>query len=153
MAFLADLVAILVLAFWAWRRGRDLRVAQVSAARRLRMAALIPLALEMGIFLLFGLGEMAGGDWSGAGHLLELGVLALLAGLAWMRPLEGGVTLLLAGAFSAASFIVSFLSAAPQGDVIAISPAMMILALPSLLSGALFLAAGLVARRGDTAGA
>jgi hypothetical protein len=48
--------------------------------------------LQVAIFLLFGVGEMAAAI-SGAGHLLQVAVAALLGILAWMRPLEGGVAL------------------------------------------------------------
>jgi len=136
-------VAIIVLGFFVRRRGRDERVGRAQPARRLRIAALIPLALQAGVFLLFGVGEMLGGDWSGAGHLVQLAVAVLLAIPAWMRPLEGGLAVLAAGVLQAASMAGDLGGA----EGAAVSPGLIILAIPLIVSGALFFIAGLLARR------
>ena len=97
------------------------------------IAGLVPLGLQVAILLLFGLGEMASGDLSGAGHLLPAAATGLLGLLAWRRPLEGGSALLGVGLVSAAGF------SAPS--------ALLIMAAPQVVSGALFLAGGLLGRR------
>jgi hypothetical protein len=140
--FLADIGVIVVLGFIVWRRGRDRRVGSVGSARWLRIAALVPLALQAMVSLLFAFGEMASGDLSGAGHLLQVVVPALLAFLAWMRPLEGGAALFAVGAL----LVVRFVSAIPGAESVVISPAVMILAAPLMVSGALFFIAGMLAR-------
>ena len=144
VGFWPNIAVIVVLGFLVWRRGRDRRVAGVPLARWLRIAALVPLVLQGLVFVFFGLGEMLGGDLSGAGHLVELAVLVLLAILAWLRPLEGGLALLAVGVLQAATMAAAF-AAAPPGAVM--SPALAILAVPAVLSGVLFFLAGLLAGR------
>jgi hypothetical protein len=141
--FFANIAVIVVLGLLVWRLGRDRRVEGVPSARWLRIAAVVPLALEGLVFLFFGIGEMASGDLSGAGHLLELLVPVLLAILAWLRPLEGGLALLAAGVLQA----VGMLSAIAGVEGAVISPALMILGVPMIVSGALFFIAGLLAQR------
>ena len=125
-------VAILVVGFLVWGWGRDLRVGTHKTAKGLRIVGLVPLGLQFGFFLLFAFGEMAGGDFSGASHLLQAVGPALLAVLAWMRPFEGGVALIVAGLVSAAA--IPDLTDS------------LILAGPDILSGILFTTAGLLAR-------
>ena len=132
--FLADIVAIAAVGLLVWRRGRDRRVGSVRSAQWLRIAGLVPLGLQVAFLLLFGIGEMASGHLSGAGHLLPAAASALLALLAWMRPLEGGVALIIAGVVTAIPVISSGV----------ISPALFIMAAPQVVSGALFLAAGML---------
>jgi hypothetical protein len=148
--FLANLVVIAVLGLLVLRRGRDRRVENVRAAHLLRIAALIPLGLQGAVFLLFGVAEMAGGDLSGAGHLVQLAVPVLLAILAWMRPLEGGIGMLVGGAVSAVPFVAALVAARPAAEPTVMSPALVILAVPLMISGALFFIAGLLARRATT---
>jgi len=141
--FLANIVTAIVVAFLVWRRGPDRRVGSVRSARLLRTAALVPLGLLAAVFLAFGLGEMTGGDPSGAGHLLSVAGIAVLGVLAWKRPLEAGAGLLAAGVL----FAVSVAVAVPRGEGTAISPSVLILGAPQMLSGALFLIAGWLGRR------
>jgi hypothetical protein len=137
-SFLANIVVIVVVGFFVWRRGGDWRVGSVGSARWLRIAALVPLALQAMVLVLFGIGEMASGDLSGAGHLLQIGVPALLAFLAWMRPLEGGAALFAVGTL----LVISMVSPVTRAESAVISPALMILAAPQIVSGALFFIAG-----------
>ena len=90
--------------------------------------------MQVAFLLLFGIGEMASGDLSGAGHLLPAAASALLALLAWLRPLEGGVALFIAGVVTAIPVIASGV----------ISSAPFIMAAPQIVSGVLFLAAGML---------
>jgi hypothetical protein len=90
---------------------------------------------------------MASGDLSGAGHLLQVAVTALLGILAWMRPLEGGAALFTVG------FIVGVVTSIPLPESTVISPAIMIMAAPQIVSGALFFIAGMLARSATAPGA
>ena len=144
--FVVNIVTFAAVAFLIWLRGSDKRVEHVRTARLLRIAALVPLGLQAAIFLAFGFGEMAGGDLSGAAHLLEVAGTALLGVLAWKRPLEAGAALFAGGVLFAAGLLASM----PAGQGAVISPAMLILGVPELLSGALFFTAGLLARRATT---
>ncbi len=142
--FLAGLLPLAILAVVVWRRGRDRHAGATPPAHWLRIAGLIPLAVQLGIYLLFGFGEMLSGDLGGAAHLLP-GVATVLFGvLAWRRPLDGGIALLASAALSAIPLIRSGLATPEEG---LLSPAMVIVVAPQLLAGALFLASGLLSRR------
>ena len=141
--FIANSVAGAAMGFLVLRRGRDRSPESIRSARWLRMAGLIPLGLQAAIFLLFGVGEMVGGDPSGAGHLLQMIVTVLPGILAWMRPLEGGVALFIAGLVISISL--------PQSALM--SPAIAIMAAPQVVSGVLLFIAGMLARRATTLGA
>ena len=135
-SILVNALAIVIVGFVLVRQGRDQRAREHPTARRLMIAALIPLGLQVGIYLLFGLGEMASGDVSGAGHLLPaVGTLAL-ALLSWRRPIEGGAALL----------VVGIVSRADVSD----ATALLIMGAPQIVSGLLFLLAGWIAQRGTT---
>ena len=140
--FFADIAAIAAMGILVWRRGRDRRVGSIRSAHWLRIAGLIPLGWQVAIFLLFGIGEMASGDLSGAGHLLPLAATALLGILAWMRPLEGGGAL----------FIAGVVTSIPLAQATVISPATIIMAAPQIVSGALFFVAGMLSRKATTSG-
>ena len=128
---LVDIIAIVVLGSIAIRR-RARHVVLTGLGGALSIAGLIPLALQSAVFLLFGVGEMLSGDVSGAGHLISLAAALPLAFLAWRCPLEGGIALLLVG-------LVSLLQFSDP-------TARTIMAGPQLLSGALFLGAGISRR-------
>lgn len=130
---LVDVIAIVVLAAFAILR-RAQRVVLTGWGGALSIAGLVPLGLQSAVFLLFGAGEMLSGDVSGAGHLVSLAAAVLLAFLAWRSSLEGGIALLLVG-------LVTLLQFSDP-------TARMILAGPQLLSGALFLGAG-ISRRSE----
>jgi hypothetical protein len=151
--FLANIVAIVVVGLLVLRRGRDQRAGSIRPAHWLRIAGLIPLGLQVAIFLLFGIGEVASDDLSGAGHLVQVAVAGLLGTLAWMRPLEGGIALFVCGALSAASFIVGVVTSPRPTEPTVISPALMIMAVPQLVSGVLFFIAGMLARSATPPGA
>jgi hypothetical protein len=146
IGFLANIVVIVVVGWIVWRRGRDRRVDSIPSPLGLRIAALIPLVPQAAIYLLFGVAEMVGGDLSGGMHLLQLAVIVLPAILAWMRPLEGGIGLVLAGVASAVPFI-SAMATAGSSEPTVVSPALLILAVPQILSGVLFFIAGMLGRR------
>jgi hypothetical protein len=153
ISLLANIAAIAVVGFLVLRWGRDRRAGSIQSAHWLRIAGLIPLGLQVAIFLLFGIGEMAGGDLSGAGHLLQVAVIVLLGILAWMRPLEGGVALFCGGALFVVDFIVGVVTSGPLPESGAVSPAILIMAAPQMVSGVLFFIAGMLARGATTPGA
>jgi len=143
---LANLIAIVVLGILVLRQGPDPHIRVSPPARVLRIVACIVLGIPLVIFLIFGIGEMIGGDLSGAMHLLQALFVILLGVLAWMRPLESGVILCLYGAVVAGFFLFNIIAdPSSQGSVL--SPALLILALLPLLAGTLFLIAGVLARR------
>ena len=63
-------------------------------ARRAKIAALVLLGLGIAFYLLFTVGEMAGGDVAGVQHLPPVLVLVALLWLAWKRPTVAGIVLL-----------------------------------------------------------
>jgi hypothetical protein len=136
MSFLASIIVIAIVGFLVWRGGRDQRVGTIKPAHWLRIVGLIPLGMQVLIFLLFGFGEMFSGDISGAGHLLQALVVAPLGFLAWMRPLEGGIALFIVGLVTYLSFPESAL----------LSSEILILAAPQVVSGVLFFIAGILSR-------
>jgi len=133
---LVNIVASAIVGFLVLRYGRDPRAGSLRRAHWLRIGGLIPLGFQVAIFLLFGVGEMASGDLSGAGHLLQVAVVAPLGMLAWMRPFEGGIALLMVGIVIAVTYLAYGL----------MFPAIAILAFPQLVSGVLFFIAGVDSR-------
>jgi hypothetical protein len=150
--FFFNIVAVAIVGFIVWRRGRDPRVGSIKSAHWLRIAGLIPLGLQVAILLFFGFGEMGSGDLSGVSHLLPAVAIVLLGLLAWLRPLEGGIAFLAGGALFIIVFMVSLVASVDGPGITGISSAMMILAVPQLISGVLFFIAGLLARRAATPG-
>lgn len=69
----------------------------MKLANVLKIIAEIPIALLIAFLLFMGMGEMAGGDFSGIGHLLPAVVFGALMWLAWKRPLYAGIILILLG--------------------------------------------------------
>lgn len=61
--------------------------------KALKIIVLIIPGLTVAILLLFALGEMVGGDWTGSGHLLQAIPILLFIWLGWKRPLLGLVGL------------------------------------------------------------
>lgn len=140
-------VALLIILFIiVSRRGPDPRITANPTSHRLRIAACVVLAVPLAIFLLFGIGEMVGGDLSGGMHLVEALVVVLLGSLAWKRPFEAGLALSVGGVALAAVFLTVLLREPPREGLINFS-AFLILVLPTLIAGVLFLSAGILARR------
>ncbi len=137
MILLPNLLALIGVVWIVLRRGRDERVAASRPARWLRMAGLLLLIGQVAVLALFGLGEIAAGDWSGAVHGLQLALTVGLAVVAFSRPLEGGLALL------AASLAV----AAALPGLRLTSPAALILAAPQGIAGLLLFLAGRLAGR------
>jgi hypothetical protein len=118
----------------AARRTREI-------AALMKIVGLIPPALAAAVYLLFALGETAGGDASGLGHLVPVVLIGLLIWLGWKNPLVGGISLILL-AFASASLYSDALSR--PGSWLA---PFLIAVAPLLLAGLLLLGAAWVGRR------
>jgi hypothetical protein len=147
LTLLVDAVAVVAVGYFVLRHGRDRLIRGVKPAQGLRIGALVPLGLQAAVFLLFGVGEMAAGEPGGAGHLLQLAVIVLLAALAWLRPLQGGIALFACGVLSAIAPLISITASGPLPESAVLSSGVLILAVPQIVSGALFFAAGMLAQR------
>ncbi len=145
---LANIVAIVVVGILVWRLGRERRIGNNPAARWLRVAALVPLGLPAVIYLVFGIGEARSGDAGGVMHLVTLIPLVLLAVLAWMRPLEGGIAFFACGVVAAIGYIAAVAPSGPLPPGTLLNSMLTITAYPQILSGVLFFLAGWLARRG-----
>jgi uncharacterized membrane protein len=130
-AILLSIISIAVVGVVVLRYGRDRRVKSIGWVQGLMIVGLIPLGLQGLVLALFGFGELASGVLSGVQHLVPLAATVLLAFLAWKRPIEGGVALLIVGLTTLAEWY--------DWD----ATAKMIMAAPQLVSGGLFLAGGL----------
>jgi hypothetical protein len=67
-------------------------------ARVAKIAALLLTGLGVGFFLIFAVGELAGGEISGIQHLPPAALLGALLWLGWKRPRTAGIVVLLAHA-------------------------------------------------------
>jgi hypothetical protein len=109
--------------------------------RRLKLLGLAFLAPPVIVLAAFAVGEgieLEAGWW---GHLLQLAVAAVLAVGAWIRPRIGGPALIVLGVVP-----VALLLANVEGDVLNL-PAVAMVFLPLVLSGAAFTMAGRVLTR------
>jgi hypothetical protein len=72
--------------------GEDRRA---ENARLAKTAALLLTGLGLGFFLVFAVGELAGGDVSGVQHLPPAALLGALLWLGWKQPRAAGIIVLL----------------------------------------------------------
>ena len=129
------------------RHGRDRRVAGHGAIKWLRLAGLLPLALQFLLYMFFGVGEIAGGDPGGIVHLLQAVLVALMGYLAWLRPLEAGSALTACGIIALVVFLAAVFHASFTPGSSRISTGVWLTSMPQLVSGLLFLIAGVISRR------
>lgn len=134
--------AIVIFAFIAYLRKPDETVLRDKRARIALVAALVILGLLAALLTLFGVGEVAGGDWSGISHLVPAALVVFLMFLVRRRPLEGGVLFSAIGAAVAVFFALT----GHRGLAAAVLP-MLLLGAPLLAAGILLIAAALAARR------
>ena len=123
------------------------------SAKQLKVAGLIPLLIPIAILLLFTIAETVGGDISGLGHLIQLAPLVILAIFAWKKPDLGGkilvvIAVLLAIIGGAPMFLFRATSEEGMGIGALISTMlfMLLLFVPPIISGLLFIAS---ARKGS----
>lgn len=143
---LANLIAIVVLGILVLRRGSDPRIKSSTPARVLRIVACIILGIPLVVFLIFGIGEMVGGDLSGGMHLVEALIVVLVGILSWKRPFEAGIILCLSSLALGGFFLINLLADHVREGPINFH-SLLILVLPTLITGILFLSAGIMARR------
>ena len=106
----------------------------------LKITALVIMGLLTAFLLLMGLGEMFGGDISGAGHLIPAALLIVMMWVGWKKPYGSGIFLLVVGIFNAVFYSKGMGS--PEYLI-----ALTIMALPFLISGGLLLAAALLEQK------
>jgi hypothetical protein len=113
------------------------------SSRQLRLTASALIALPAVVLLIFAIGEMAGGDVSGAQHIPESALLLVLLVAAWRYPRPAGAILVGAGVFLAGVWIVLVVSreeGTPGGaDLIGWTIAGLLLFVPPVLAGWLLL--------------
>ena len=114
----------------------------------LKIIGLLPIGLIALVSLVFGIGESAGGDWSGLMHLVPFVIMGLAMWLCSKRPLWGGI-LLLAMALLRALALIPELFLRPPGSIW--SPSLFLLIIIPAISGGLFLYAGLLERKAASA--
>jgi hypothetical protein len=108
----------------------------------LKIAAMLPLAFMILVLLVFGIGEMVGGDLSGAGHLIPVVFVGLVIWFCWKKPLWGGILLLIGAGFEVFNFRDVFARPNPE---LWLAP-LLIMTLPLAFSGLLLLLAEWIGR-------
>lgn len=96
--------------------------------KKLKVAGLVFVLIPIAFFLIFAVGESAGGDLSGLMHLIQVVPFVFLAVLTWKYPKFGGWFLLF---FAGLIFVIS------RGEV---TPVLIIGTGISAVAGLLFLA-------------
>lgn len=124
-------LAVIIVGLIALRKGADESVRRNNSLRWLLIAGYLLLGVQVAIYLAFGIGEMVGGEMSGAGHFVPVIAIAILGFLVWRRPLEGGVAMLLLGIL----------------DLLVFGLIAIIVTWPLPVAGALFTAAALLTHR------
>lgn len=105
------------------------------SSRALKYAGMAILVIPIAILLLFTIGEVAGGDISGLGHLLQVFPIIVLAIAAWKWPRIAGLFLIGLGILLAA--IYPFVFSHLRFEVVLITEVMLFL--PPIVSGTLLL--------------
>jgi hypothetical protein len=144
-----SIISIAVVGVVVLRYGRDRRVKSIGWVQGLMIVGLILLGLQGLLLLLLalvGFAELRAGVQSGVQHLgpaaatvvqdlvAPAATVLLLAFLAWKRPIEGGVALLIVGLTTLPTLAESYYM---------MPMCIMMMAAPQLVSGGLFLAGGL----------
>ncbi len=114
-------------------------------ARLAKIAALMLVALGIAFFLIFAVGELAGGEISGVQHLLPAALLAALLWLGWKRPRAAGIiVLLLLAAPLTLGFVVGVATEDTRSGEMWLA---LLIPLVPIVIGGLFLWAGRVERQ------
>ncbi len=116
------------------------RMGKVSwTGRKMKKVAVGLLLLPIGVLTLFTVGEIMGGDWSGASHLVQLAPLVLLAWVGWRYPKIGGLLLVVIGIVLAVVYAV-----VTRGrlSVMTVGLVELLILLPPVVAGGLFMLSG-----------
>lgn len=106
----------------------------------LKVTALVLMGLVALLFSFMGIGEMLGGDLSGAIHLPPVALIALMMWFGWKKPLAGGATMFGLGILIS----IFFLIVTTQTDRMI---AILLMGGPFLLPGMLFILAALLEKQ------
>ncbi len=112
---------------------------RAERARLAKIAALMLTGLGGAFFLVFAVGEMAGGDIAGIQHLPPAAVLGALLWLGWTRPRAAGIVLL---AFAVLLGVAAVVTVAVEGVRLGESWMVLVIPLVPVPTGMLFLLAG-----------
>ena len=129
-------IGLVVLAVLSLTRKPDRVLSQDKTTRWLARAAYLLMGVNAAFFIFMGVGEMTGGDMSGAAHLIPAILLVVMVWLVSRRPLEGGIVLTLTGVLSMFTFVNFF-----EGQWSFSPGTALIVGGPFLLSGVLLLLA------------
>jgi hypothetical protein len=113
-------------------------------ARLAKIAALMLLGLGVGVFLVFAVAELAGGDVAGIQHLPPAAVLGALLWLGWKRPRTAGIVLLAFAVPLGVAFVVGVAVEGVRPGELWVA---LLIPLVPVLTGLLFLWAGRGERR------
>lgn len=113
----------------------------MNTSKGLKIAVLALMALAGAFFMFMGVGEMLGGDLSGMIHLPPVALIALMMWFGWKKPLAGGITMVLLGV----AIGVYFFSLIHATEIR--MTGVLIMSLPFLLPGLIFMAASLLENR------
>ncbi len=137
MVYAIILILGLVILLVIVSRRHPYPIASLSGwAKWLFYIALVLIGIYTAFWMIFGIGEMAGGDLSGASHLLPAAALALMIWAAWRRPFETGVCLIVLSLLASGFFVVT-----SRGGWNNTVQAVVLGGLPFLLPGVLLLLA------------
>jgi cytochrome bd-type quinol oxidase subunit 2 len=87
--------ALVLLLSWVQYASSGTAAKRAAHARLAQIAALMLVGLGVAFFLIFAVGELAGGETSGVQHLPPAGILGALLWLGWKRPRAAGIVVLL----------------------------------------------------------
>lgn len=111
-------------------------VAVDAGARWSKIVALVLLGFGVAFYLIFAVGETAGGDISGVQYFAPAAILAVLVWVAWRRPRRAGIVLLALAVPLADVYIgILFVRDLPLTWAL-------VVAFPPILTGLLLLRAG-----------
>lgn len=133
-------LAVLVMIYISVKKGSDRSVIRNNASAALSWVALTILTLYGALWLVFGVGEITGGDLSGMSHLIPAVLIYILIYLCWRRPFEGGITLIISALISGIRELPGYLAGEDLSFVL-------IEILPPVLAGLMLVIAHLLARR------
>ncbi|MGE0601179.1 MAG: hypothetical protein AB7J35_17505 [Dehalococcoidia bacterium] len=113
-----------------------------SAKPYLKSVAVGLLAIPALLLTVLALGEMVGGDVTGAQHIPEALALVVLAAAAWRYPARVGVILMVAGAVLLALWSLLALTSGGHDSPASLVMVAVILFVPPLVAGWLLYSAG-----------